>query len=276
MPTLIRYLTPQTILTPDYSGDSLADTQKYEPHHGVYTITNTYHTYQVLKLTEHLDRLEDSARRIGIDLTLDRVRLRATLRQMISEAQWGDVRFRISVGADQLDTLILTIEPFHPPAPKVYADGTRCITAANSARKNAEAKTTEWAFDREALQKAMPAGIYDTFLLDEHGHLLEGLASNFYAIVDGHLYTANEGVLFGISRQIVLAVAPNILPIQLQPINVSQLAQVQEAFLSSSSRGIVPVVEIDGVTMGAGVVGETTKALRGAYADWVNAHLEEL
>jgi branched-chain amino acid aminotransferase len=277
MPCLVNVLMPDGTLTDvSYTGASLAETARYEPHDGVYTITNTYQTHKVLKLKAHLDRLEDSARRANIPLKLDRPALRSALRQMIDSAGWGDVRFRITVGAEAPDRLILSLEPFTPISQDLLAQGVRCITAPNSARHNPEAKTTDWMHQRTALQNAMPAGIYDTFLLDSEGYILEGLASNVYAIHDGILHTAEEGVLKGISRQVVLEVALPLLPISLTPVHVDDIPHLQEAFLSSSSRGIVPVVEIDGKPIGAGVVGERTKALRRAYDAWVQANLEEL
>lgn len=276
MPCLAKFLTPDGLVDAPYTGDSLADTTRHEPEDGVYTITNTFHNTQVLKLGAHLDRLEDSAARAGIPLALDRPRLRQALRQMIESAGWGDVRFRITVGRQNPDTLILSIEPFKPISRDLLENGTRCITAPNSARHNPEAKTTDWAIARKRLQDAMPPGIYDTFLLDGDGYLLEGLASNVYAIIGGTLHTADEGVLKGISRQIVLEIAPAVLPVRLEKAHISQIPDMQEAFLSSSSRGIVPVVEIDGQSIGDGRVGPLTKALRSAYEAWMRDHLEEL
>lgn len=276
MPCIVRLLSPTTIVTASWDGESLADTVRFEPEDGVYTITNTYNTTQVLKMDAHLDRLEDSAQRANIALIYDRVRLRNALREMILAANWGNVRFRITVGRAQPDTLILSIEPFKPLAAEVLERGTRTITAPNAARHNPEAKTTDWAIKRKSLQDAMPSGIYDTFLQDENGYILEGLGSNFYCILNGILYTAGEGVLKGISQQIVLEIASSILVVKLKAVYVSQIPQMQEAFLSSSSRGIVPVVEIDGYAIGDGKVGEKTKALRAAYGVWLATHLEEL
>ena len=276
MPCIVRLLSPTTIVTASWDGESLADTVCFEPEDGVYTITNTYNTTQVLKMDAHLDRLEDSAQRANIALIYDRVRLRNALREMILAANWGNVRFRITVGRAQPDTLILSIEPFKPLAAEVLERGTRTITAPNAARHNPEAKTTDWAIKRKSLQDAMPSGIYDTFLQDENGYILEGLGSNFYCILNGILYTAGEGVLKGISQQIVLEIASSILVVKLKAVYVSQIPQMQEAFLSSSSRGIVPVVEIDGYAIGDGKVGEKTKALRAAYGVWLATHLEEL
>ena len=77
------------------------------------------------------------------------------------------------------------------------------MTAEKSARDTPAAKTTNWMTARKALHNAMPEGVYEIILLDEHNDLLEGLGSNFYAILDGVLRTAGEGVLYGIAQQIV-------------------------------------------------------------------------
>lgn len=274
MPCLIMLLTANGLQSVPYHAESLAEATQYEPHDGIYTVTNTYNTFQVLKLNAHLDRLEDSARRENISLKLNRQALRKALRQMISEANWGDVRFRITVSRDHPDQFILSIEPFKPPASEVYASGVRCITLPNSARRNAAAKTTGWMHDREHF--ILPDGIYTGLLLDEKGAILEGMTSNFYAIVGGELRTAGEGALPGIAQQIVFTVAPNILPMRKEAPNVSELTQFQEAFVTSSSRGIMPVVEIDGVKLGDGTPGAKTIALRAAYLEWVKANLEDL
>jgi branched-subunit amino acid aminotransferase/4-amino-4-deoxychorismate lyase len=57
---------------------------------------------------------------------------------------------------------------------------------------------------------------------------------------------------------------------------VRDLARLSEAFITSSSRGIVPVVEIDGITIGAGVPGAYTRKLGEVYQAWVAQHLEPL
>lgn len=276
MPCIIQQLTPNGLKPVDYSADSLASAALYEPTDGVYTITNTYDTLKVLKFDAHLDRLEDSARRAGIPLNLDRQRLRDTLRMLIRDAGYGDVRFRLTIPRDRSDHIIISIEPFKAPAPEIIANGVRCITAANSARPHPEAKTTDWMHARKALEAAMPAGIYDTFLLDAEGFIMEGLASNFYAILNDQLRTAGEGVLKGISQQIVFEVARDIIPLVLRPVHRDEIPQFSEAFLTSSSRGIIPVVEIDGHPIGTGVPGPKTKALLVAYRSWVNEHLEIL
>ncbi len=276
MPAYIRLLTPVGLQPAPYAADSLADAVRYEPADGVYTVTNTCHLTQVLKIDAHLDRMEDSARRAEIPLMLDRARLRAALRQMIQDAGFGDVRFRVTVPRQTPDHLILTLEPFVPPAPEVVHAGVRCITAPDSARQNAAAKTTGWMHRRKQFADAMPPGIYDTILQDQQGYLLEGLASNFYAVLGDELRTAGSGVLPGIAQQIVFEVAPELLSVRREAVHVSAIPRLQEAFITSSSRGIIPVVEIDAVRLGDGTPGERTRALQALYNAWVQRHLEEL
>jgi branched-chain amino acid aminotransferase len=276
MPCYIRVLTPDGLQPVDYTAESLADAARYEPREGVYTITNTFNAFQVLKPDAHFDRLENSAERASIPLRLDRARLRAALRQMISEANYGDVRFRITVPAAQSDHLILSLEPFMPLPREVYSTGERCVTVSDAARTQPNAKTTDWMHDRARIETSLPTHIFTALLLDDAGNILEGLSSNFYAVLGGELRTAGQGVLPGIAQQVVFEIATVILPVRKDAVHLSEIPTLDEAFITSASRGIVPVVEIDSIQIGDGTPGPQTKALREAYLAWVAAHLEEL
>lgn len=275
MPTTIRVLRDGKLHPVDYTAGSLAEAVRYEPE-GVYTVTNTYHTTQVLKFDAHLNRMEDSAMRADIPLKIDRKRLRHALRQMVEEAGYGDVRFRITVPRAAPDTYIITLEPYTPPSPELLQTGIRVITAPDSARDNPAAKTTGWMHDRQALQAALPAGYSDIILTDAGGNLLETTSANFYAILDGELRTAGTGVLPGIAQQIVFEIAVGELPITRVAPNQADIPRMSEAFITSSSRGIIPVVAINDTVLGDGTPGPKTRALRQSYDRWVRDHLEEL
>lgn len=276
MPAEIRILTGQGLEPAPYATDSLAAAARYEPHNGVYTVTNTYERTKALKLDAHLDRLEDSAHRAGIPLKLDRKRLRAALRQLILEAGYADSRFRITVPHDAPDRFILSLEPYAPPSDEMVAKGISVITVPNSARHNAEAKTTDWMHDRSQIESSLPKDVYTALLCDSGGFILEGVSSNFYGILNGELRTAGSGVLHGIAQQIVFEIAPSVLPLRLNALHMRDVPDLAEAFITSSSRGILPVIRIDNVTLGDGTPGTKTKQLRAAYNDWVYAHLEEI
>lgn len=276
MPTLIKRLTPDGLADLSYSADTLREAARHEPVAGVYTVSNTFQQTRTLLLDAHLDRLEDSARREGIGLRLDRPRLRKALRQMILAAGFGDVRFRISAPAREPDTLTLSLEPYQPPPAELLREGARCLTTRDYARRNPAAKSSEWMSQRESLLADIPKGVYEVFLVDGSGAILEGTGSNFYAIRDDELLTAPYGVLAGISREIVYEVCGGIVNPLAEAPRLADLHQFDEAFLTSSSRGIIPVVEIDGVSIGSGSAGPLTNRLRQAYEQWVAARLEEL
>lgn len=278
MPTFIRVLTADGQLHPvDYEAASLAEAGQYEPNDGVYTITNTFEVTKALKLDAHFERLADSARRAGITIGLAHSLIRAALRRCILDFNAGNVRWRVTISAARPDQAIISLEPFTPLTTEFILRGVRVISAPNSARHNAAAKTTDWMHAREALIDAQPPGIYDTILQDESGQLLEGLGANFYAIRGGTLYTAPVGmVLGGISRQIVFEIGQRMIQIAEEPVKADAVATLDEAFISSASRGIVPVIEIDGQTLSGGRPGVWTLRLRDVYQAWVGAHLEEI
>lgn len=276
MPAIVKILTQEGLQDAPYSATSLADAAHHEPYDGVYTVTNTYPQLRTLKLDAHLDRMESSAHLAGMQLNLDRPHLRAALRQMIVDSGYGDVRFRITAPRVSPHQLILTIEPYQPPSDKIIQAGVCVITVPNSARHDAAAKTTNWLHDRERIELSLHQDVYTALLLDTDGYVMEGLSSNFYAIQDGVLRTAGHGVLGGIAQQILFEIAPPILPLRKEAVHVHDLPHISEAFITSSSRGIIPVVKIDALTITDGQPGTYTRRLRNAYVDWAQAHLEPL
>ncbi|MBN1964793.1 MAG: aminotransferase class IV family protein [Anaerolineae bacterium] len=274
---LTATLTPAGLQATPYHATSLADAAQYEPP-GVYTVTRTYHRTSALKFSRHLKRLEQSARLREIDLTLDRAAwqdgLRAALRQLIDQAGYAESRFRITIPADTPETAYFAIEPLNPVPAAVKASGVH-VRAFPMQRQNPRAKDTRWMQARAGLQ-AQLNGSYEGLLTDGDGALLEGLGSNFYAILAGELRTAHDGILEGISRRIVMKVAPDVLPVREQPVRLADLPELAEAFLTSSSRGVVPIVQIDDQVIGDGVPGPLTQALSARYDAWAEAHLKPI
>ena len=271
----ISILTPQGVIAAPYTAESLADAATREPQ-GVYTLARTFKSNQALLLDDHLDRLEQSAQLEGISTRLDRSALRAVLRALIDQSGYAEARFRITVPRDQPDHLILSLELFKPVPTEIIENGARVITLRLE-RHNPIAKSTAWMAARQSAVGRFPPGIYEAILVGLDGALLEGTSSNFYAIKDDALRTAGEDrVLQGIARRILLEVAPAVLPVQLDPVNVNEIDILQEALLTSSGRGVVPIVEIGGRAIGTGNPGPYTRRLRAAYDAWADAHLEPI
>ncbi len=274
MPTTIAFHTPGGLQPAPYRAESLAEAAAHEPK-GFYTITRTYAGNGAVMLDAHFDRLEESARLEGIPLRLDREALRSSLRTLLHDADYPNARFRMTVPMDALSQVILTLEPLGELPQSVRVEGVSVATYARQ-RRNPRAKINNWIEERRAIRAALPPDVYEGILLDSQDRLLEGLSSNFYAVRRGRLYTAEEGVLEGVGRRILLGVAPGIVEVVRQPIPRQEIPALAEAFLTSSSRGVVPIVRIDGQAVGQGQPGPVTRRLAVLYDDWVEAHLEPI
>jgi branched-subunit amino acid aminotransferase/4-amino-4-deoxychorismate lyase len=93
----------------------------------------------------------------------------------------------------------------------------------------------------------------------------------------GEICTAEREILLGVTRRTVIRVARGKgFDVRYISLKLDQLSALSEAFITSSSRGIVPVVQIDGFTVGEGKVGSITKQLISAYEEYVLKTAEKI
>lgn len=117
------------------------------------------------------------------------------------------------------------------------------VEIGGAPRANAKAKDSNWVRERRHLEALKPADVNEIVLHDEGGTLLEGTQTNFYAVMEGKLWTAGEGVLEGTVRRLLLQVcsAHNIDVVLDPPPNIKDLAKWEGALLSSTSRLALPI-----------------------------------
>jgi branched-subunit amino acid aminotransferase/4-amino-4-deoxychorismate lyase len=239
---------------------------------GVYTTFRTFnHRARVLGLTQHLDRLEYSARRSGYLGRIDYDNLRKALRLVLAQAS-GDTEARVRTTLDltfEPGALFITLEPLQPPPPMVYEQGI-CIQSSDLHRQSPDIKSTDFLVDTQPERHSMPPGVYELVMTDELGRILEGMTSNFFAVRAGTIYTARENVLSGVTRQAVLDLAHSLgLPIVLEPFSLAAIDQLDEAFITSSSRGLIPVIQINEYIIGEGKPGPVCLKLSHAYDRYI-------
>ena len=248
---------------------------------GVYTAFRTFDHYKFLRLSDHFRRLEQSMALLNWRYALDEAAIRHALHQVCGGYAHPDARVRLDVlarPATQLGSnsrLLLTLAPFNPPPAAVYERGVHLELAPRLQRHEPRVKTADFILARREYPLSEPGaggdpGPYEYLLLDEEQHLLEGSTSNFYAVRDGSVYTAGDGVLEGITRKTVLElIAEAGIKLQLRAARLVEVEALDEAFLSSSARGLVPVRKIDGRVVGTGQPGPVTRRLMAAYDDFV-------
>ncbi|MGB7480030.1 MAG: aminotransferase class IV [Burkholderiaceae bacterium] len=130
-------------------------------------------------------------------------------------------------------------------------------------------KNYHWNDLTMGLLGALDAGADSVLLTDGAGNIAEGPGFNLFCISNGVLVTPAEGVLEGITRRTVLEMAQALgLPVQLRALPAAELRGAQEAFLSSSGGGVLPVTWVDGRAIGDGAPGPLTRRLADLYWEW--------
>jgi branched-chain amino acid aminotransferase len=237
---------------------------------GAYTSLRTYGGRGVLRLAQHVRRLEESLP--GHPSSLSESTVRAAVALALKATGHPESRLRLTYAPPRL---FVSVEPFAPLPEAFYRDGVSCVTLGLH-RQNPRAKDTRFIATADLAYRALPPGVQEGLMLGEGGAILEGLSSNFFAITRGELRTEEERVLHGVTRALVLEVARGVLPVILRPVGVDQLEEVDECFITSVSREILPVVTIDGHSIGGGRPGAVTRDLRGRWASLVQQEAEEL
>jgi branched-chain amino acid aminotransferase len=240
---------------------------------GAYTTFRTFGRFRILPLRSHFDRLEETARLAGQAIALDRAATARFLHSALATYPEAVVRVRLSLDLEQEPgALYLAIEPLKTPEEADYQNGV-CVVTRNMQRSNPKAKLTGFLNTASAVRSELRVEVEEALMIGEDGRALEGLSSNFFGVRGGTVWTAEAGVLSGITRATVFEVIDALgIPLQLEGVPVEVLGQLDEAFLTSASRGVLPVTRIDDTQIGDGLPGPVTRRLAAAY----HARLEGL
>lgn len=233
---------------------------------GAYTTFRTFAHSKILPIQAHINRLKESAHLAGKEVIIDGEKLCAHLSEFLKTYPEADTRIRITLDLEkEIGTLYIAFEPLIIPATNDYTQGVQVITRRLK-RQNPLAKLTNHITVAEKIHDEMRQGVNEALMVNENGFILEGLSSNFFFIRNNCLYTADEGVLHGIIRDIALNCArKNNISIGFSLLNENEIHTIDEAFITSASRGVLPVVKIDKTIIGNGLPGKITAILMQQY-----------
>ncbi len=130
-------------------------------------------------------------------------------------------------------------------------------------------KTVQLLYPSMGKMAAKKAGCDDAWLVED-GHVTEGTSNNAYIVKGGKIITRNlsNDILHGITRAAVLRFAREAqMEVEERPFTIAEAQAADEAFISSASTFVFPVVEIDGVKLGGGKPGAVAARLREIYLD---------
>jgi branched-chain amino acid aminotransferase len=232
---------------------------------GLYSTFRTFRQRtHALDLKTHLDRLYLPAAKTGLRPSADPARLRREMAARLDAYPADEARVRISLTHD--GQVYLALEPLKLLPRAVYEQGVR-VVQTQAHRENPTLKSTAFIAASQLERAQLAAQNVFEGLIVQRGQILECLTSNFFHVFEGKLCTAARGILHGVTRREVLRIArADGIEIAYKPLRIAQADRIDEAFLTSSSRGIVPIVDLDGRPVGGGQVGALTKRLMSLYA----------
>jgi branched-chain amino acid aminotransferase len=242
--------------------------------YGVFDFTVTYNR-EPFRLHDHLERLKRSASIVELGFPWSREELSQLVYETLDKNPGGDKGIRIVVTGGETEdtftacgppTLILMVHPVQAYPEKFFRDGIRAITFP-ARRENPEAKTINYLNGIRALRQARLEGAEEAIYMHS-GCLYEGVACNLLAVKDGRLIAPRSGVLDGITRRTVLELVKDDVQVEDRLVHISEVPYLDEAFLCSSGREVMPIVAIDSITIGKGSPGPMTQKIMKLFREY--------
>lgn len=228
-----------------------------------------------LELDAHIDRLQRSCEGIGIRLLKSRIELIELIHEtykrnpfdhaMIYVQATRGVAPRSHLITQEVEpTLVITSRELPFPSSEKLSAGASAITLPDIRWKRCDIKSIALLASVIGKQEAARQNVDEAFWLDEQGHILEGCATNCFAVINGEVVThpLDHQVLGGITRHLALKVAGEhgITVVERSwKLNETGLT---ECMMSSTTNAVVAVSHIDGITIGDGMAGPVSIKLR--------------
>jgi branched-chain amino acid aminotransferase len=218
-------------------------------------------------LEDHLDRFYNSAAAMRLPVDLNREELKTLLLQLIEKNSIADSGIRITLtGGYSPDgyaiakpNMIIT-QTEMVLSKQISLDGISLITHQYQ-RQLSHAKTLDYLM-AVWLQPIIKEKGADDVLYHNNGIVSECPRANFFIIdQSGHIVTTRDNLLKGIIRKHVLEIADGLNLLQHRDITLDDLKNCKEAFITSSTKNILPVTKIDGRVIGDGYAGPVSKLL---------------
>ncbi len=225
--------------------------------YGVMDYLRTYRG-RPFRLRAHLERFIASAKEVGLKVPTSLEEMEAIVEELLVKTQFEETSIKLvltgGISDDQLlpegpPTFFIVAYPLVPFPESYFKKGIKIITECYQ-RPFPQAKSIHYLPAIIGLQKAHAKGAVDVLFYDEKGHLLETGIANFFALKEGKLITPKEGILKGVTREVVL----ELFPVEERDVHKEEISTFEGAFLTSSNKEVMPVVQIDDLLIGKGEV----------------------
>ncbi len=229
---------------------------------------------------DHIERFFHSADYLRLQCPVGRKELKSMILEIIEQnkIQHSGIRLVLTGGESpngyQIGnpTLFVINEPINPLPEDHFSKGIKLLSH-EYLRDIPEVKTINYLMGIYKLPEIQERGATD-LLYHWNGKISELTRSNFF-IVDQNdkITTPGNGVLKGINRRHVIEVAKKHFEVEERDLYMEELQSAKEAFITGTTKKVMPVVQVDEMQIGNGRPGETTKKLQGIYEAYINDYL---
>jgi branched-chain amino acid aminotransferase len=246
---------------------------------GVFDALITYNKRPFL-LKDHVERLQNSAKHIGLEIGLSNEEIcRITEETIKRNTHHKESKIRIiytgGISSDGVTpegngSLMVMVTPRSKLPDHWYTDGVKIITV-DIERILPSAKSTTYLSAIFALSQARQQNAIESVYIDRHDRVLEGTTTNFFMFRDNKLITAGKDILPGITRRVILQLANGHFDVEIRDIDKRDLASAEEIFITASNKEVVPVVQVNDLTVGHGKPGPQTRKIIQLFRDYTTA-----
>ncbi len=244
---------------------------------GVYEVIPSY-SGDFFRMQDHLDRLQDSLSKIRLDLPYRFEQWMEILTPLLDKTKNQYIYLQITRGVSAKRDHAF---PKHP-VPTIFAmcsdikpfagveTGVKVMTMEDSRWEMCNVKATTLLANVLLRQKAVEQGCAEA-ILHKNGYVTEGAASNLFAVIDGILITPEKTaeILPGITRKVILEIAQaNGFQLSEEIIALEALQTASEIWITSSTREIIPVIELDSIPVGDGIPGPVFHKMNQLFQDY--------
>jgi D-alanine transaminase len=253
----------------------------YQFADGVYEVCEV-RSGRLIDERRHLERLKRSLGELQIRMPMSTRALGVILQEVVARNRigYGIVYLQITRGVARREhafptrevrpSLVVTARALNRSRNEALAEqGIAVITVPDNRWGRVDIKTTGLLSNVLARQAALERGARDAWFVDEDGMVTEASSANVWIVTPaGTLVTrhADHAILRGITRTVLFdAIKAQGLAVQERAFTVEEACSAREAFITSASQIVLPVVRVDGRTIGNGRPGPVATALRRAY-----------
>lgn len=256
----------------------------------VYEVIRTYRGIPFL-LQEHLDRLWHSASKLEMGFPFDQNQIVKEVNTCLGELGKESAYIRIIVtrgqGPLQLDpvsagpnNVVVIAKEFKGNPKEWYKEGVN-ILISHVERTSIRAidpniKSGNYLNNIMAFIHAKKQRAFDAVMLNSNGHITEGTTHNIWVVKNGKAFTPpiHAGILEGITRKTILVLAKkNGIEVDQVNMTAEDLINADECFMTSTTKEIIPVTQVNNAPIGTGEPGELTKTLHKLYQDFIKQQI---